>query len=82
MAKRRTKEQVAPNEKRLTKLFIENTQDGRTAIIRYRQLMDSGYEGSLPYTVPNTQGIYGIMQLKQIRGEGPLAIQYSIFKLQ
>lgn len=81
MAKRRTKEQVASNAVRLDTLFRQNTVDGKTAKITFRQLFESGYEGSMPYTIPSGAGDYLIKQNKREYRTSPLEITYSILKM-
>lgn len=84
MAKHRTKEEVGFNERLLDRLWdrYKNYLTENTVTITFVDLVDGGYKGSFPYTVPSSVGEkYMIKQLKQKRGESSVNKLYSIFKI-
>ncbi len=81
MAKRRTKQDIAYNEKLLDRLWERNHKTGNCFTITFIDLVGGGYRGSLPYTVPSGVGEkYMIKQNKQQRNRSSIYKTYSVFK--
>jgi hypothetical protein len=82
MAKRRTKQDIAYNEKLLDRLWERNHKTGNCFTITFIDLVGGGYRGSLPYTIPSAVGEkYIIKQNKRIRNSSYTKTTYSVIKM-